>query len=413
MRLLLATDYYPPLIGGATRAAEQLATRMQARGETVTVATSWQRGLPAREVREGVEVIRLRSLMSRVPGASADETRYTPPPFPDPELTWRFRRLLAAKRPELIHTYGWISYALCAALGRRRTPLILSARDYGNVCPKRTLVRQGQGCDGPGWRKCLACAPDQYGAAKGAVATLGILGGRGLLRRKLTALHSCSGYVEKIMEEDLLSPGQRQRLWRVVIPDFRDEAVESAPLPPEPAGLPQQPYILYVGALREVKGVPLLLEAYERLPAPRPPLVLIGGRTPDTPDSFPAGVTVLHDLPQPEVMAAWDRALFGVAPSVLHEPLGNVIHEAMSRGRPVIGTEPGGHRDMIEPGVSGLLVPAGDGEALLAAMTQLLADAPAREAMGEAARLQARRFAESAVFPEFVRLYEEAAAGRS
>lgn len=410
MRLLLATDYYPPLIGGATRAAEQLATRMQARGETVTVATSWQRGLPAREVRGGVEVIRLRSLMSRVPGASADATRYTPPPFPDPELTWRLRRLLAAKRPQVVHTYGWISYALCAALGRKRPPLILSARDYGNVCPKRTLVRHGQGCDGPAWGKCLACAPEQYGAAKGAVATAGILGGRRLLRRKLSALHSCSGYVEKIVEEDLLSASQRRELRRVVIPDFRDEALESAPSH-EPAGLPGEPFILYVGALREVKGVPLLLDAYERLPSPRPPLVLIGGRTPDTPASFPAGVTVLHDLPQAEVMAAWERALFGVAPSVLHEPLGNVVHEAMSRGKPVIGTSPGGHGDMIESGVSGLLVPAGDGEALLAAMKALLADRAGREAMGAVARLRAERFTEAAVFPQFVRLYEEEAAG--
>ncbi len=410
MRLLLVSDYYPPLIGGATRAAEQLATRMSARGATVTVATSWQRELPAREVRAGVEVIRLRSLISRVPGASEDATRYTPPPFPDPELTWRFRRLLSEKRPEVIHSYGWITYPLCAALRRRDPRVILSARDYGNVCPKRTLVRNGRGCSGPGWGKCLACAPDQYGAAKGAVATVGVLAGRRLIRRRLAALHSCSGYVEEVMEQDLLSADQRQCLPRVVIPDFRDDDVDASSAA-EPPGLPTEPFILFVGALREVKGVPVLLEAYERLSSPRPPLVLIGGRTPDTPASFPAGVTVLHDLPQAEVMAAWDRALFGVAPSVLPEPLGNVVHEAMSRGRPVIGTKPGGHGDMIEPGVSGLLVPAGDVAALAAAMQRLLGDEAAREAMGRAAQVQARRFAESAVFPKFARLYADAGDG--
>lgn len=408
MRLLLATDYYPPLIGGATRAAEQLATRMHARGATVTVATSWQRGLPAREDREGIEVFRLRSLMSRIPGASADAHRYTPPPFPDPELTWRLRRLLSTVRPELIHTYGWISYALCASLGRRRPPVILSARDYGNVCPKRTLVRAGEGCDGPEWRKCLACAPDQYGAAKGAVATVGVLAGRRLIRRRVTALHSCSGYVEKIMEENLLSDSQRRDLPRVVIPDFRDEEDElSSSARVGPQGLPEEPFILFVGALREVKGISVLLEAYGRLPASRPPLVLVGSRTPDTPPSFPSGVTVLNDLPHSEVMAAWERAIFGVAPSVLHEPLGNVVHEAMSRGKPVIGTEPGGHADMIEPGVSGLLVPGGDADALAAAMRKLLEDVELRDSMGAVARVHAQRFTAAQVFPQFVRLYEE------
>lgn len=408
MRLLLATDYYPPLIGGATRAAEQLATRMQARGATVTVATSWQRGLPAREDREGVDVFRLRSLMSRVPGASADAHRYTPPPFPDPELTWRMRRLLSSARPEVIHTYGWISYALCASLGRRHPPVILSARDYGNVCPKRTLVRDGRGCEGPGWRKCLACAPDQYGAAKGAVATVGVLAGRRLLRRRLSALHSCSGYVEEIMEESLLSDAQRRDLPRVVIPDFRDEEDDDpGSAGAGPRGLPDEPFILFVGALREVKGISVLLEAYEQLPASRPQLVLVGSRTPDTPRSFPPGVTVLNDLPHAEVMAAWEGALFGVAPSVLHEPLGNVVHEAMSRGKPVIGTEPGGHADMIEPGVSGLLVPGGDVAALAAAMRKLLEDAELRDSMGAVARVHAERFTAAEVFPQFARLYDE------
>lgn len=348
--------------------------------------------------------------MSRIPGASADATRYTPPPFPDPELTWRFRRLLSVERPQVIHAYGWITYALCAALRRRDPRVILSARDYGNVCPKRTLVREGRGCDGPEWGKCLACAPDQYGTPKGTVATLGVLAGRRLIRRHLGALHSCSGYVEEIMEKDLLSADQRQRLPRVVIPDFRDEGAGAMPQP-APAGLPAEPFILFVGALREVKGVPLLLRAYQRLPASRPPLVLIGGRTPDTPMSFPPGVTVLHDLPQAEVMAAWDRAIFGVAPSILHEPLGNVVHEAMSRGKPVIGTTPGGHGDMIESGVSGLLVPAGDADALTAAMQRLLEDEESRAAMGAAARIQAQRFTESEVFPSFVRLYADAREG--
>ena len=65
--------------------------------------------------------------------------------------------------------------------------------------------------------------------------------------------------------------------------------------------------------------------------------------------------------------------MFGVAPSLWPEPFGSVVHEGMSRGRALIGTTPGGHADMIEHGVTGLLVPAGDAAALREAMRSLIA----------------------------------------
>jgi len=79
-------------------------------------------------------------------------------------------------------------------------------------------------------------------------------------------------------------------------------------------------------------------------------LVMVGIRTPDTPESFPPGVTALTAVPHGTVMAMWQRALFGVFPSKWPEPLATVVHEAMSNGLPVIGTTPGGHEDMIDDG---------------------------------------------------------------
>ena len=88
--------------------------------------------------------------------------------------------------------------------------------------------------------------------------------------------------------------------------------------------------------------------------------MLIGTRWPETPATFPAGVTVLSDVPHGVVMAAWERSLFGVAPSVWPDPLPGVVREAMTRGRAVVATAVGGNPDMIDDGVSGLLVPPGD-----------------------------------------------------
>jgi glycosyltransferase involved in cell wall biosynthesis len=78
------------------------------------------------------------------------------------------------------------------------------------------------------------------------------------------------------------------------------------------------------------------------------------------------------------------RAL--VLPSAA-EGLPVVIMEAFAMGRPVISTFVGAIPELVEPGVSGWLVPAGDEEALLEAMRDALQSSPARlEELGNAGR---------------------------
>lgn len=403
LRVLLVTDSYPPLVGGATFWSQQVAREMSERGHEVTLATTWQPDTPAFEQDGDVAVHRLRDLTSRIPGISADPYRHNPPPFPDPEAVLRLRRLIKRTKPDLVHSYGWLTHSVAAALLGSDVPLLVSTQDYGNVCALRTLFRHGEICSGSAPAKCLECAGSNYGAVKGAVAVGGIFGSRPLLRRKVTRIHSISNYVAEVIERDLKPPAPIE-----IVPNFGED-LAGAPVDEEIlAQLPEQPFIFFVGALRKVKGIEELCAAYERLESP-PPLVLAGPLAPDTPEGFPAGVTVLTSVPLPTVMAIWERALFGVFPSKWPEPLGNVVYEAMSKGRAVIGTRPGGHEDMIEDGETGLLVGAGDVEGLREAMSRLLADAGLREQLGERARERARAFTVEAVLPELERLYAETA----
>ncbi|HEX8075826.1 MAG TPA: glycosyltransferase family 4 protein [Thermoleophilaceae bacterium] len=412
-RVLLVTDAYAPMIGGADRSVQLLAAGLARRGHGVAVATAWQRRLPATEERDGIPVHRLRDLTSRVPFVSDDPYKHVPPPFPDPEAVLRFRRLFRRFAPDVVHSYGWLTYSCAAALSGTAIPLVLSIRDYGNLCAVRTLVRfQREPCSGPAPVKCLECAAQHYGRAKGAVAVGGVLGGRRLLARRARGAHFNSAHTRRVAWQHLLAG--RTRIARgspadAAVPPFLGEAPAG---PPDAETLARVPEgcILFVGALRRVKGVPELLEAYGRLPAP-PPLVLIGTREIDTPRSFPPGVTVLESVAHATVMAAWDRALFGVFPSRLAEPFGNVVHEAMSRGRAAIGTTPGGHSELIVDGESGLLVPSGDVDALTAAIRRLIDDGALRDRLATAARERARLFAAERALPRIEELYRAAIDG--
>jgi len=127
----------------------------------------------------------------------------------------------------------------------------------------------------------------------------------------------------------------------------------------------------------------------------------------DTPPELPAGATAVDGAGHADVMASWDRSLFGVMPSLWPEPFGSAVHEAMSRGTAVIGTVPGGHRDMIDHGRNGLLVRTGDVNGLRDAIQMQLDDPEMRERLGRAARIKSDNFTAGVVVGKLDGFYRE------
>jgi glycosyltransferase involved in cell wall biosynthesis len=85
------------------------------------------------------------------------------------------------------------------------------------------------------------------------------------------------------------------------------------------------------------------------------------------------------------------------------------VREAMSRAKPVIGSAIGGIVDMIEDGVTGLLVPPDDEVALADAMRRLIDDPGLRAALGERARAAVAGFDAATVAGRFDALFRESA----
>ncbi|MFF4018777.1 glycogen synthase [Streptomyces sp. NPDC001843] len=184
---------------------------------------------------------------------------------------------------------------------------------------------------------------------------------------------------------------------------------------------PDRPYVLFVGRITRQKGVPHLLRAVRDID-PAAQVVLCAG-APDTPeidrefrDLFEelsrvrAGVHWIPQmLPRAEVIQLLTHAAVFVCPSV-YEPLGIVNLEAMACGTPVVASRVGGIPEVVEDGVTGLLVTADDDfEAGLAhALDTVLGDPEAARRMGGAGRERAvGEFGWDAVARRTVRLYEE------
>jgi len=91
------------------------------------------------------------------------------------------------------------------------------------------------------------------------------------------------------------------------------------------------------------------------------------------------------------------------------EGLGIATIEAMAAGLPVVATAVGGTPEVVEEGVTGLLVPAGRPQALADALSPLLRDAVARKKMGAAGQARALElFSEARMLERTAAVYREA-----
>jgi glycosyltransferase involved in cell wall biosynthesis len=146
-----------------------------------------------------------------------------------------------------------------------------------------------------------------------------------------------------------------------------------------------------------------LIEAFARVPDAH--LVLAGGGSLLEAVNKAAGprvrvLGVVEDVP--ELLAASD--VFALASDWEGHPVS--VLEAMAAGLPVAATAVGGLPEIVEEGVTGRLVQAGDMRALGHAITDALAN---RAAMGEAARRRAARYDISRMIAAYAELFEKVA----
>ena len=156
--------------------------------------------------------------------------------------------------------------------------------------------------------------------------------------------------------------------------------------------LPEAPRALFVGVLEAYKNVDGLAAAW-LLAAPEVPaaslhLVGRGSRTSVAESLVRLGARWDAELATAEVARAMDEAWVLVLPS-RSEGMGRVLVEAFCRGRAVVGTRAGSIPDLVEDGVSGLLVPPDDPQALADALVLVLGDRELAARLGEGARASA------------------------
>lgn len=163
------------------------------------------------------------------------------------------------------------------------------------------------------------------------------------------------------------------------------------------------PVAAIVGRFDTAKGHDLMLRAFARLRRglPEAVLLVIGGgpelRSYEAkaaalglgPGSGPGGGAAVRFLGQRDDMPELLQAIDVVAAPSLAEGFGLVPLEAAAAGRAVVATRVGAIPEIVADGVTGLLVPPGEIEPLVAALADLLGDRARAAGMGAAAAARA------------------------
>jgi glycosyltransferase involved in cell wall biosynthesis len=303
-------------------------------------------------------------LGSAAPGSRTTDARFTLVPLFRPGrldgiafwlgLPMRVARLLRDIRPDAVICQTAYE-AACVLVARRiaRLPVRIVVEVHGDW---RTSTR----LYGSSARRLLAGAADRI-----AVAAL----------RRADAVRTVSPFTSSLVRDVGLRPAGE-------FPAFMD----LAPFIGEPVSLPEQPVALFVGVLEAYKNVDGLAAAW-RLAAPRAPgarLHVVGkGSRADVAEALAGepGVRWDLELAPEDVAAALDHAWVLVLPS-RSEGMGRVLVEAFCRGRGVIGTRAGSIPDLVEDGVSGVLVAPDDPGALADAIVRVLSDRGLAERLG-------------------------------
>jgi glycosyltransferase involved in cell wall biosynthesis len=175
------------------------------------------------------------------------------------------------------------------------------------------------------------------------------------------------------------------------------------------------PMVVVAARLHRQKGLDTLLDAAPRLAGTR---IVVVGEGPQE-DRLRArihaeGLAHAVRLAGPSANAADELAAADVVavPSIWESgPL--VLAEAMELGRPVVSTPVGFAPELVEDGVTGLLVPIGDAGALAAAIEALLADRDAAARMAAAGQRRAEAWLDrDGAIDEVIEVYRGAMAER-
>lgn len=353
-------------MGGAETQLVRLAAGLKGRGWQVSVVSL----IPLEYIAKDLE-------QAQIPAISLNMK----PGSPDPRAVLALARYLRQQRPQIVHTH-MVHANLLGRVARLFAPVPVLISTAHNVN------------EGSRWREIAYRLTDPMCDLTTQVSQAGL---------------------ERYVDVGVV-PKDKIR--------FVPNGINSLEFSPNPQlrvrlrgelGWEEQFIWLAVGRFAEAKDYPNMMQAFARVYALRPEArLMIAGLGEQMKAIQQLAQTLGIDqavrfLGLRKDVAALMNAADGYVMSSAWEGLPMVLLEAASTGLPIVATDVGGNREVVQEGQTGYLVPPGNAEYLGAAMLRLMAlSEMQRQSMGEAARASVeQRYSLESVLSQWETIYAE------
>jgi len=277
----------------------------------------------------------------------------------------RMKQAIHDFQPDIVHVHNWfpmLSPSIILEADASAIPVVQTLHNFRLLCANALLFRDGA--------VCMDCVGKQFpmggilhGCYRGSRVGSAIVTAASAYHRlartwdRVDLFIAVSGFEREI----LLGSGLAAEKI-VVKPNF----VSSDAMLVE---MNRENSALFVGRLSPEKGIKTLLTAWNTGRVPLQLKIIGDGPMADEVRACAASnhrVEYLGLQPPEAVLSAMAKARFLVFPSEWYETFGRTVVEAFSQGTPVLATDMGGVRELVEESKTGFRFPPGDAEALVA-----------------------------------------------
>ncbi|HSW96462.1 MAG TPA: glycosyltransferase family 4 protein [Candidatus Saccharimonadales bacterium] len=295
----------------------------------------------------------------------------------------KFKKILREFQPDIVHIHNIYNEITPAILfNLRHTIVIMTVHGSQMISPVSLQTeRTGRKCKNEVCEGCLNCI-----GVKGVLYETCKRNVYRKLLKNISLYITPSEYLKSVLEERQYLPVRRIYNGINLLKYSKIRYTKN---------------LLFIGRLTKEKGVEILLHAMnylvEKFPEIHLSIVGEGNYSDHVREviknlHLEKNITLVGSVSSRQVQSYYDKSLLILIPSIYPDNLPTVGLEALSVGRPIIGSNIGGISEIIKNNQTGVLVEAGNMNQIVGAIEKLVENKQVVETMSMNARLYAEKY---------------------
>ncbi|MBC8500882.1 MAG: glycosyltransferase family 4 protein [Nanoarchaeota archaeon] len=402
LKVLLVSEYFPPkTFGGGEISAYHLAKSLAEEGVSVFVLTSYFKGLKRFGEKDGIKILRTLKTGNNPNSITENLKRKL---YFQKSLKKDIFKIDNKENFDVIHFLNTTSIPSFKI--KKKT--IATINGYTNFCPKRNLFyKEREVCSGCNFPKFLGCIVNSENVGKIKISSylrfnplFWLLLYFNYLKKNKTLKHidkfiSISDFITKQLEKNGVKRKNIEKIYNI------QNIKESG----EKFDIKEKGVIVtYIGALEKLKGVDILIKAFNKIHGDAKLLIFGEGSQIEYLESIAnKNVRFYGSIDYSYIPSIYTQSDIIVQPALWPEPFSRIMLEATYFGKPIIATDNGGNSEGVIDEKNGFLI--NNEEQLKQKLEKLIKHKTLREKMAlESKRLFKEKFSKKVILSKYKKI---------